>query len=353
MKITQIMLAQGFGGAERLFVDLCVSLSGSGQDVQAVCSVGSKAAQILAQHAAVKLQLINILGVWDPFAAGKIITVLKQHKSQVVQAHLARGALLAGKACKKLALPLVVTTHNYINTKYYKYVTVLVPPTRDQYAYYLSKGMNAEHMKIINHFTPIKPAANVVQGNQDILRIVTMGRLVRKKGFHVLLEAFCKLEKTPGLQTELCIGGTGPEQQALSGQISSLRLQNKVRMIGWVDDVKSFLEGGDLFVLPSLDEPFGIVVIEAMATGIPIVSTASSGPGEILDSDTAWLCKVGDVEALTKALQEACENQQDRKRKSENALQRFRAQYSEEAVIPEFIGLYTSLLPAKKKPSRQ
>jgi glycosyltransferase involved in cell wall biosynthesis len=351
MKITQIMLAKGFGGAERLFVDLCLSLAEAGLDVQAICLTGSRSAQVLSQHPEVRLRTMSVLGVWDPFAPGKIRVLLQQHKSQIVQAHLARGAFLAGKTCQKQAIPLVVTTHNYINTKYYKNVTVLVPPTRDQYAYYLGKGVAAERMKIINHFSPIEPTKKITDSKSTTLRMVTLGRLVRKKGYHVLLEAFARLEEKTGSLCELHIGGTGPEQQALLTQIKTLGLDDKVTLSGWVDDVASFLQDGDLFVLPSLDEPFGIVVLEAMALGLPIVSSDSQGPTEILDEDCAWLVKTGDAESLAAALCKACDNAEERKRKAENALQRFKQSYSKQAIIPEFMALFDSLLAARTKAS--
>ncbi len=344
------MLARGFGGAERLFVDMCLSFAEAGQQVQAICQTDSKSAALLSKHPEVKLQTISVLGAWDPFAKRTIRRLLEQHGSQIVQAHLARGAFLAGQACKKAGLPLVVTTHNYIDIKYYKYVTVLVPPTRDQYTYYLGKGIEAERMKIINHFSPIDPLEKTVNSNPTTLHIVTLGRLVRKKGYHVLLEAFARLGALVDRKCVLHIGGTGPEQQSLRAQINALGLEDKVNMVGWVDDVAGFLQKGDLFVIPSLDEPFGIVVLEAMAIGLPIVSSDCQGPREILDEDIAWLSKKGDADSLAMALHKACADHKERVRKSENARQRFKQMYSKQAVIPEFIALFDSLSATGTKP---
>ena len=147
------------------------------------------------------------------------------------------------------------------------------------------------------------------------------------------------------------IGGTGPEQDALIAQIKTLDLTDKVKMVGWLDDVSGFLQEADLFVLPSLDEPFGIVVLEAMAYALPIVSSDSQGPVEILDEDCAWLSKTGDADSLATAMQHACDDYEARKRKSENVLSKFKQNYSKQVVIPEFINLYASLLEAKNKPS--
>jgi len=352
MRITQVMLAKGFGGAERLFVDLCISLAEVGQEVQAICQTDSRSATLLSQHPEVKLQTITVLGVWDPFAKRKIGRLLQRHRSQIVQAHLARGALLTGKACQQEKLSLVVTTHNYIDTKYYKYVTVLVPPTRNQYAYYLDTGISAERMKIINHFSAIEALENITSSDPTTIHMLSLGRLVHKKGYHVLLEAFAKMGELRDRKCELSIGGTGPEQQALLAQIESLGLKDRVRLVGWIEDVAGFLQQGDLFVLPSLHEPFGIVVLEAMALGLPIVSSDCQGPREMLDEDIAWLAKTGDAESLAAAMQAACADHNARIRKSEKTLQRFKQQYSKEAVIPEFIALFDSLSVTQTKPSR-
>ena len=353
MKISQVMLAKGFGGAERLFVDLCLSLAELDQQVQAICLNGSESARILAEHPKIVLKTISLMGGWDPFAAGKIKNLLLEHQSQLVQAHLARGALIAGKACKKPGLPLVVTTHNYVDIKYYKNVSVLVPATSHQYAHYLEQGIAAADMKIINHFSMIEPVSEPKSENKDKMRIRALGRLVHKKGFHLLLDAFAKLPSKQDLQYELIIGGNGPEQQSLMAQIQTLGLEDRVKLAGWVDDVASFLGDGDLFVLPSLDEPFGIVILEAMAMGIPIVSSKSQGPREILNEDSAWLFENGDSASLLEALTSACNSNQERLRKSKNALQEFRQNYSKKAVLAEFMTLYNSLLVEKNEPPQR
>lgn len=337
------MLARKFGGAERLFVDFCIALAESGEDVQAICLAGSDSASLLKDHDSIKLATIKVLGSWDMFASGKIAALLKEHGSQVVQAHLARGALLAGRACAQLGLPLVVTTHNYIDPKYYRHVSMLVPPTRAQADYYLGKGIPEERISLIRHFSPLEKAVNVRRGTDKHLRFVAVGRLVHKKGFHVLLESFARLAEKQGERISLDIGGAGPEEASLKQMIARLGLQDRVRLVGWIDDVAAFLQTGDVFVLPSLDEPFGIVVIEAMASGVAIVSTTSQGPSETLDQDTAWLSEVNDVESLAQAMQQASGSAEQRHQKALKAQEVFGARYSKEAIIPQFMKLYASL----------
>ena len=106
-----------------------------------------------------------------------------------------------------------------------------------------------------------------------------------------------------GLSAKIILGGDGPEKSALEKLAADLDINDSVTFSGWVDDVPDFLAQGPIFVLPSLDEPFGIVVLEAMAQGKIIVSTRSQGPREILDDTTAYLCPTDDPTALADALQ--------------------------------------------------
>ena len=347
MNITQVMLAKSFGGAERLFVDFCLALAESGENIQAICQKGSVAAALLDNKPGVKLDTIRVLGNWDLLAKKNIRALLKQHSSDVVQAHLARGALLAGKACADLGLPLVVTTHNYVDLKYYKYVTMLVPPTQAQLDYYVEKGFPRNKTSLIRHFSPLTVRDIDQTKHKEALRFVSLGRFVEKKGFDVLLRAFAGL-KNKNLRLEL--GGSGPEQAKLEQLVQELELQDRVRFSGWVENVRDFLGRGDIFVLPSRDEPFGIVVLEAMAAGIPIVSTKTEGPLETLDEDTAWLCEINDDISMQQALEQTQLSDAERLQKANNAQQKFLNHYCKEAIIPQFKSLYADLSAAKTRP---
>lgn len=85
---------------------------------------------------------------------------------------------------------------------------------------------------------------------------------------HVLLKAFRRF-LDEGNRAALHIGGDGPERKHLQQLAVTLELGRNVKFHGWVDDTGSFIKRSDVMVLPSLDEPFGIVVLEVMAKGRP------------------------------------------------------------------------------------
>jgi glycosyltransferase involved in cell wall biosynthesis len=332
------MLAKGFGGAERSFVDLCASLIERGHQVQALCHerfVG------LAQLTAIPdliVAPVAVHGSWDWLAVSRLRRAIGNFQPQLVQAHLARGAHLAGRAC---GLPLLVKTHNYVKLKYYGRVDRFVATTEDQARYLRENGIAAAAVTVIPNFSRLAPAEPAPFA--EPVRFLSYGRLVHKKGFDVLLRAARRL-KDRGRRFHLVIGGSGPEAAVLESLRADLDLNDCVELAGWFDDVSAWLDGSDVFILPSRDEPFGITVIEAMARGKPIIATRSQGPVEILDGDTAALVDIDDADGLATAMAVFAAQPERALDLARAALKRYRSCYWSEVVVLEYERLYRDLL---------
>jgi len=345
MKITQLMLAKGFGGAERLFVDLTTMLADMGHDILAICQTGSEAEDVLKSIANtnIKTETVRAFNTRDPFVWRAIASRIQKHNSVIVQSHLSRGTYLAGKACKKIKKPLVVTLHNYINLKYYKNVTKFIPATRDQVDYLGRKGVSQTKIELIPHFSHFDPVAEPLFSQSEKHVFACYGRMVNKKGFHIILDAFKKLTETD-VKAELIIGGDGPEMANLKSQSEGLGLSSRVKFIGWIKDVEAFLKIVDIFVLPSLDEPFGIAVLEAMAMGKTIIATKSQGPKEILNNENAYLVEINDVNSLLQGMVFAAGEKTDREKKARQALSDYKEFYAKEIIVPKFLKLYEQII---------
>ncbi|HSR63933.1 MAG TPA: glycosyltransferase [Gammaproteobacteria bacterium] len=341
MKITQIMLAKGFGGAERYFVDLSVALAEQGHDVQAICHRRFCERARLMKIPALQIDTFSPLGWWDLIAGKRIENSIGRFGPAVVHAHLARGACMAGRACARLGIPLVAKTHNYVDLKYYRHVDCFIATTHSQEQYLVRQGIAPERIRIIPNFSSQPPAEKVKTSRKEPMQFVTYGRLVRKKGFHILLESFRRY-LDQGYRAYLVIGGDGPESETLREQCRALQLEPFVTFSGWVTDIEDFMKHADVFVLPSLDEPFGIAVLEAMALGVPIIATTTDGPREILDTQTAFLVSPGDVELLASAMVDARDDLL-RREKASSALRLFRNKYSKAVVVTSLMQLYGSM----------
>lgn len=342
MRVTQVMVAKGFGGAERYFVDLTLALAERGHTVQAICHPQFPKRGLLAGRPNVELLRTKVRGSWDWWARRAIGRALAAFSPQVVHAHLARAAHLGGQAASSLGIPVVVKTHNIVNLKYYRHVDFFLPTTAGQRDYLLRSGIAGERIRIIPNFSrlPLRQAA-LRQANQPPV-FVAYGRHVHKKGFDVLLRAFrCLLDS--GRAARLVIAGDGPEHERLRALAAELALPGHVEFTGWCDDVQALLARGDVFVLPSRDEPFGIAVLEAMAAGCPIIATRTQGPLETLDEATAGLVAIDDAGQLAAAMIATLADPAGRSARAQTAQQRFRERYSEDAVVPQIEALYTEL----------
>jgi glycosyltransferase involved in cell wall biosynthesis len=108
-----------------------------------------------------------------------------------------------------------------------------------------------------------------------------MGRFVEKKGFAGFIAALARLH-SGGVAFRAVLAGDGPERATLQRLATQQGLNDRLSFPGWVHDKMAFFAGIDVFCLPSLHEPFGIVLLEALAQAQPIVATDSEGPAEIL-----------------------------------------------------------------------
>ncbi|MEX2140290.1 MAG: glycosyltransferase [Pirellulales bacterium] len=132
----------------------------------------------------------------------------------------------------------------------------------------------------------------------DLPTVITVGRHAREKDQETLIRAFGRTRKC--LPARLILVGRGPWRKNLEALVRELGLADTVMFAGWQENPFSWLGRSDLFVLSSRFEGFGNVIVEAMACGLPVISTdCHSGPREILrDGADGILVPVGDVEAL-------------------------------------------------------
>lgn len=338
MRLTQVMLSKGFGGAERYFVDLAQALAARGHQVQAICHRKFTGLPLL-EHPNIEICALPFFASWDPFGARELEAEIRKFAPAVIHGHLARAAHVAGRAAHRQHIPLVVKTHNYVDLKYYRRVNHFITTTEDQKRYLLQHHVRAEHISVIPNFSSMPGIEQTKALNKDAPLLVSYGRMVHKKGFDVLLQALQQV-RSSGIPARLVLGGDGPELPALRQQAASLGIADAVDFIGWVKTPAMLLDQADLFVLPSRDEPFGIVVLEAMARGKSIVTTRTAGPLETLDESTAWFAGIDDAASLAEAIRAACTDPEQRARA---ALDRFNAQYSEQAVVPRIEQLYKQL----------
>ncbi len=145
---------------------------------------------------------------------------------------------------------------------------------------------------------------------KDLPILVGIGRLCHQKNFSLLVEAVSELNRSRETPVRLAIFGEGPERKGLERLVKRRGEQSRIRFMGWVPNPFKYLARADLFVLSSNWEGLPNTLIEAMACGVPVVSTdCGGGPGEILQEGAlGTLVRCGDRAGLKDAILEVLQD---------------------------------------------
>ncbi|MCC6754039.1 MAG: glycosyltransferase family 4 protein [Saprospiraceae bacterium] len=155
----------------------------------------------------------------------------------------------------------------------------------------------------------------------------TAGRLTPQKGHFLLLDV-ARLLANQGLSFRLRIAGTGELFEALQQGIRQRGLEDRVTLCGFVENMKTFLDQSDIFLLGSTWEGFGFVLVEAMARSKPVVAWRLSSNPEIVDQgQTGYLVDYPNVEAFAGNIRTLMEDFELRRRMGQNGLEKVRSQF--------------------------
>ncbi len=173
--------------------------------------------------------------------------------------------------------------------------------------------------------------------------VFALGRLVPYKGFQVLINAATRL----GPEYQILIGGTGPMREALERQIVELGVQDRVQLLGFIppEDLPNYFGACHAFVMSSNQktEAFGIVQIEAMSCGKPVISTRISHSG------VSWVNQDGvsglnvppdDPKNLAFAIKRICDDKQNYRKFSAGAMQRYEEFFTSRQMIDKILNVY-------------
>lgn len=175
--------------------------------------------------------------------------------------------------------------------------------------------------KLVMHISNFRPVKRV----RDVVRI-----------FH-------RLQRE--ISARLVLVGDGPDRPEAAFEAESLGISDRVVFLGKQDSVAELLACADLFLLPSESESFGLVALEAMAAGVPVIASDTGGlPEVVIDGETGYLAPVGDVEAMADAGAAVLADAGIWSRMSEAARRRAEERFGVDRVVPQYEQFYNRVL---------
>jgi len=317
-----------YGGAEKQMTLLAKHLRDSGFEIGLICRQLDSLTKLTEDFQKMNLPVYllhsrskNSLGIF--FQLNKI---LRREKPDIVHAQLwnpmANKHLFLLKSFYKFKL--ITTEHDPFALGFLKSLYKKLTLRRTDFVITVSHAnqelmselypavvekITTIHNGIENNLEPIhashrqtvrKKFFNI--SSPDTKIIFSAGTLHARKGFKYLFLAFQMLIKQNS-DVVLCIAGEGPERKNLEKLIINLDLVNRIKLLGFKNNISELMQAADIFVLPSLKEAFGLVILEAFMAKLTVIATRAGGIPEIItDEQNGLLVKPQSKDQLYKAL---------------------------------------------------
>ena len=172
--------------------------------------------------------------------------------------------------------------------------------------------------------------------DKDKIYLISVGRLVERKGFDFLIKSLAELNNK---KVHILIIGDGPEKDNLIRLSKKLNIENKVHLLGYQTEEKKFqyLSNSDIYVLSSIHEGFGVVLQEAMQVGLPIISTDEGGQVDLVQEDkNGFLVKYQNTKELKEKINILISDKDKMKSISNNNIKKV-SQYKTSKIVKEYL----------------
>ncbi len=289
----------------------------------------------------------------------------------LIHTHGYRANLIGLMAAKVCGLPVVATCHGFIrNDRHLDFYTKLdmfllryfsaIISVSDRLASELvESGIDSNRLRVIANAVSYAPAPHAAHARRDIRARLQIdegdfvfgyvGRISEEKGLSDLVEAVQRWDREDD-RWRVIVVGDGPQRDALERKVHDCGLGRRVFFVGFQNDMSKWYAAMDAFVLPSHTEGTPMVLLEAMATGIPAIATAVGGVPAIIDSGkNGLLVPSSDPAGLSDAMRSIARDEPLRARLSDNAKGLIREEYGVENWMSKITSVYLAALARRSR----
>ncbi|MFT6982112.1 MAG: N-acetyl-alpha-D-glucosaminyl L-malate synthase BshA [Crocinitomicaceae bacterium] len=368
-----IVLYPTYGGSGVMATELGKSLAKKGHEIHFITysqpvRLGGFRSNIFYHEVAVSDYPLFDYTPYETVLASKMVDVVKREELDILHVHYAiphaSAAFMAKQilAAQGIHIPYVTTLHGTDITlvgrdpSFEPVITFCMNESDAVTA--VSESLREDTYK---HFNATKdilvipnfvhPRSKTIHNIQEIRRryaaddepiLCHVSNFRKVKRVDDVLKMFDKVNQK--IPSKLLMVGDGPERYGLEELCTQLGLCDRVVFIGKVRETQEVLEISDLFVLPSETESFGLAALEAMAMGVPVISSNTGGIPEVnINGETGFMSEVGDVEDMAKNAIYILEDEDRKKRFGENALARSKV-FDIDTVVSQYEDLYKTLI---------
>jgi len=362
MKIIFRISQLGFGGAEQVFISVARELKRRfNADITFVVDHMTGKNVVVAQNMGfnvIPLNASRTINSIIPLA--KVIT--KERPDIVISAYTdTNAACLLSKVIASYKVPVIVSEHasltehwqskSNVKKKVLNFYVSWVYKLADKILC-VSKGLEAqvnnrlkEPDKTLTIYNPVRFSGSIKKevNNSNRLNLVAVGRVAPPKDYSTMIKAIAIIKKQRDVHLKIVGGTTNTKEfDKVKALVTEYQLEGNIEFVGYSDDVATYYQNADIFVLSSAWEGFGNVIVEAMAFGLPIIATnCNYGPSEILENGKyGRLANVGSSESIAQLVLEEA----NKPSVSTEVLVNRSKDFSEEIIADEYYALIKEVI---------
>lgn len=343
MRILQVMAGAKHGGAETAFVDMCIALHGAGEDIQVVTRSNALRIRRL-EEAGVQTHILRFGGKIDVFTRWKLGKIIKAFKPDIVQSWMSRSAEKIPPWEESMGIPrylIVSRLGSPYKVKYFKNSDYFVSITPDIRNYLIKSGVNPDRVRHINNFAeteeivrPILRSDHDTPENAPLL--LGLGRLHPDKAFDTLIRAVAQMDGV-----YLWIAGEGPQRAELETLIKALKVEDRVKLLGWREDRAALFQVCDICTFISRNEGFGTVFVQAWAQGTPVIVSDADGPRQFVrDGEDGLVTPVDDEKLIISAVQHLIDDSDLAEKLKKNGRARYEQEFTKMQCLKGYLAYF-------------
>ena len=347
MRILQVLAGAEHGGAETAFVDMCIALKEAGQDVRVVTRPNSSRV-LTMRKAGLDVTELPFSGKLDFKTPRAMKAIIRDYKPHVVQTWMSRASQKTPNWAYNKAAPKYINVARiggYYPAKHFKNTDYFVTITPDLKRHLVSSGIKDGDIKHINNFADTEVAAEA--GDRSTLKtpeaafvLLALGRLHEAKAFDTLMRSVTDLD-----DVYIWIAGEGPDRKKLEDLREHLRLEDRVKLLGWRDDRAALLQAADGCVFPSRYEPFGTVFVQAWEQKRPLIVSDADGPRQFVNHGKDGLVfPIDNIGKLTECIQTLKGDPALADRLAKNGHAHYEQSFTKDVCVQSYLSWYKELL---------
>lgn len=364
MRIAEVVLSLNIGGQERLLVRMVQALRERGHDLHVITLTGGGALRSELENDGVPIyDVVRKAKGFDPTTYTRLYKLFRKIRPDVVHTHNDAPLAFGMPPARLARVPVTVhTRHGHIpytknglrlaqlGTRFVDHFVCVAEHTAEMTR--KEEKPKEKRLSVIENGIPLKkftPDADARTAIRDELGIPrdafvagTVGRMVEEKDYPLLVKAMAPLL---GEKSRLVFVGDGGERKTVEASIASEVDADKrkfVHLTGARSDVPRALNAFDIFVMSSRHEGLPLVIPEAMASGLPVVSTSVGGIPDVVPPHTGILVSHGDAAALRSAIAKLKDDSAVRQQMAEAARKYALERFSEDRMLDRYLALYAS-----------